>query len=77
MGTQKNRLADMILFSAHNIGLEGQLRILEHAKCPLSIALGLIQDTELSVYFNPFPHTTILQQTTLKVFCQTIENLYN
>ena len=25
---------------------------------------------------NPFPHTTILQQTTLNVFCQNIENLY-
>ena len=27
--------------------------------------------------FNPFPHTTILQQTTLNVFCQNIGNLYN
>ena len=27
--------------------------------------------------FNPFPHTTISQQTTLNVFCQKIENLYN
>ena len=26
---------------------------------------------------NPFPHTTILQQTTLNVFCQNIENLHN
>ena len=26
---------------------------------------------------NPFPHTTILQQTTLKIFCQKIEYLYN
>ena len=26
---------------------------------------------------NPFPHTTILQQTTLNIFCQKIENLYN
>ena len=26
---------------------------------------------------NPFPHTTILQQTTLNIFCQNIENLYN
>ena len=25
----------------------------------------------------PFPHTTILQQTTLNVFCQNIENLHN
>ena len=28
-------------------------------------------------FFNPFPHTTILQQTTLNIFCQKIENLYN
>ena len=27
--------------------------------------------------FNPFPHTTILQQTTFNVLCQKIENLYN
>ena len=27
--------------------------------------------------FNPFPHTTILQKTTLNIFCQKIENLYN
>ena len=27
--------------------------------------------------FNPFPHTTILQQTTLNIFCQKEENLYN
>ena len=26
---------------------------------------------------NPFPHTTNLQRTTLKIFCQKIENLYN
>ena len=30
-----------------------------------------------SLPFNPFPHTTILQQTTLNTFCQKIENLYN
>ena len=28
-------------------------------------------------YLNPFPHTAILQQTTLNVFCQKMENLYN
>ena len=28
-------------------------------------------------HLNPFPHTTILQQTTLNIFCQKIENLYN
>ena len=27
--------------------------------------------------FNPFPHTTILLQTTLNIFCQIMENLYN
>ena len=26
---------------------------------------------------NAFPHRTILQQTTLNVFCQHIENLHN
>ena len=26
---------------------------------------------------NPFPNTTILQQTTLNIFCLKIENLYN
>ena len=29
------------------------------------------------VIFNPFPHTTILQQTTLNIFRQKIENLNN
>ena len=29
------------------------------------------------IEFNPFPHMTILQQTTLNIFCQKIENLYN
>ena len=28
-------------------------------------------------YLNPFPHTTILQQTALNIFCQEMENLYN
>ena len=29
----------------------------------------------ISIYsFNPFPHTTILQQTTLNIFCQNIES---
>ena len=27
--------------------------------------------------FNPFPHTAILQQTTLNAFCRKIENLHN
>ena len=33
--------------------------------------------TRIKHLFNPFPHTTILQQTTLNIFCQTIENIYN
>ena len=28
-------------------------------------------------FLYSFPHTTILQQTTLNIFCQKIENLYN
>ena len=28
------------------------------------------------VKVNPFPHTTILQQTTLNIFCQKMENLF-
>ena len=31
----------------------------------------------LRIIVNAFPHTTILQQTTLNVFCQNIENLHN
>ena len=27
------------------------------------------------LWFNPFPHTTILQQTTLNIFCQKIKNI--
>ena len=30
-----------------------------------------------TMLFNPFPHTTILQQTTLNISCQKMENLYN
>ena len=26
---------------------------------------------------NPFPHTKILQQTTLNIFCRKMENVYN
>ena len=31
----------------------------------------------INQFINPFPHTTILQQTTLNIFSQKIENLYN
>ena len=34
MGTLKNRLIETILLSTHNIGLEGQIRILELSKRP-------------------------------------------
>ena len=29
------------------------------------------------IFFNPFPHTTIVQQTTFNLFSQKIESLYN
>ena len=38
----------------------------------LSQLVGML----LHISFNPFPHTTILQQTTLNIFCQTIENFF-
>ena len=41
MDSQKNRLTETILLSTHNKGLEGQIRILEHAKRPLSRALPM------------------------------------
>ena len=31
---------------------------------------------KVSHLLNPYPHTTILQQTNLNIFCQNIENLY-
>ena len=36
-----------------------------------------VSSINLLTLLNPFPHTTILQQTTLNIFCQKIENLYN
>ena len=39
-----------------------------------------VQTTQMdsgALLINPFPDTTILQQTTLDIFCQQIENLYN
>ena len=30
-----------------------------------------------TTHVNPFPHTTILQQTSLNIFCQKMENLCN
>ena len=37
-----------------------------------------IQENEREVAsINPFPHTKILQQATLNVFCQNIENRHN
>ena len=34
-------------------------------------------DVDFKVLLNSFPNTTILQQTTLNIFCQKIEKLYN
>ena len=31
----------------------------------------------LTISLNTYPHTTKLQQTTLNIFCQQIDNLYN
>ena len=53
MGTQNNRLTETILLSTHNIGLDGQIMILEHAKRPLSRALRS-QIKELKFYENDF-----------------------
>ena len=50
MGTQKNRLTETILLSTHNIGLEGQKRVLEYAKCPLYRALVTSYNTN---YYTP------------------------
>ena len=36
---KKNRLTETIMVSTHNIGLEGQIEILQHAKRPLFRAL--------------------------------------
>ena len=45
---------------------------------------GHLSGIKYSFYFyilnpllNPFPHTANLQQTTLNVFCQKVENLHN
>ena len=37
----------------------------------------VVTSVKQPTYINPIPHTTILQQTTLNVFCQNIENLHN
>ena len=37
----------------------------------------LVYESIVVMPLNPFPHTTILQQTTFNIFCQKIENLYN
>ena len=44
-----------------------------HGHLKLSIISKMSNDSDL----NPFPHTTILQQTTLNEFCQIMENLNN
>ena len=45
-----------------------RLRMLKLSECLSWWCLGQI---------NPFPYMTILQQTTLNIFCQIMENLYN
>ena len=47
-----NRLTEMILLSTHNIGFEGQISILEHAKSPLSRALQRTQPLGLITLFR-------------------------
>ena len=69
MGTQKSRLTETIILSTHNIGFEGQIRILEHEQCPLSRALNLdiYQIDDLSC-FNSIPwidNTTVFQTTSV------------
>ena len=50
MGTQKNRLTELILLSTCNIGFGGRIRFLQHAKRPLSRALKMLTTTK--VYFS-------------------------
>ena len=65
MGTQKNRLIETILLSTHNIGLEGQIRIKGHAKCPLSRVLKLYLEKEkiaaLPISFKKLPAANALR----------------
>ena len=63
---KKNRLSETILFEypQHRIWLSNKRNIV--GKRPVHF-----------LSLNPFPHTTILQQTTLYVFYQNIENLHN
>ena len=43
----------------------------------ISCVINKTNPVKIKGLFNPFSHTTILQQTTLNIFCQKIENLYN
>ena len=47
-----------------------------HLKIMWDMITGKTMETFQNL-INPVPHTTILQQTTLNIFCQKIENLYN
>ena len=49
VGTQKNRLIETILLITHNIGFEGQIRILDHERPYLSRALLFCRAIELIV----------------------------
>ena len=50
MGTQKKRLAETILLSNHNMGLESQIRILEDAKHPLSRAVFTLSNLQMHLH---------------------------
>ena len=61
-GTQKNCLTETNLLSTHNIGFEGQIRILEHAKRSLSRALYEL--CNLPPYYYRFVILSTIQVTT-------------
>ena len=62
-----------ILLTKGNFSYEAILFKIFHRSFKSSAANGLYVGKE----FNPFHHTTILQQTTLNIFCKKIYNLYN
>ena len=62
----------------------GELAVLLNGSVVILASLGLLLfDTvenivaKWKLLINPFPHMTNLQQTTLNIFCQKIENLHN
>ena len=63
--------------SAANVFACGKRLTLSHMQQIYSRLLWKCVDKNMENLFNPFPHTTVLQQTTLNIFCQKMENLYN